>query len=66
MAFVIRNEKDLKIPYFSESVDQTVYSVLVDIAKKSNLNFRQVNQSINVQKNIQERPLKILLFQSKS
>ena len=48
------DEKDVGMNrYFNGSyVDQTVYSVLVDIAKKSNLNFRQVNQSINVQKNI--------------
>jgi len=47
------DEKDVGMNrYFNGSyVDQTVYSVLVDIAKKSNLNFRQVNQSINVQKN---------------
>ena len=48
------DEKDVGMNrYFNGSyVDQTVYSVLVDIAKKSNLIFRQVNQSINVQKNI--------------
>ena len=38
-------------------VNQTVYTVLVDIAKKSNLNFRQVNRRINVQKSTSEQKL---------
>ena len=46
------DEKDIVVNrFFNESyIDQSVYSVLVDLAKKSNLNFRQINQSINVQK----------------
>ncbi len=57
------DEKDVeKNRYFNGSyINQTVYAVLVDIAKKSNFNFRQINQNINVQKNIPQKELDLVI-----